>query len=86
MLGLAEVYACQDKHTELKSLLTELVDYPSVEVLLQAQLYFELGQVNGLTRLASLNAEPVMEDTILGDSGRTDWRHDRSRATLFHGV
>ena len=66
VLGLAEVYACQDKHTELKSLLTELVDYPSVEVLLQAQLYFELGQVNELTRLASLNAEPVMEDTILG--------------------
>ena len=34
--------------------------------LLQEQVYFELGQVNEAQRLASLNAEPVMEDTILG--------------------
>ena len=66
LLGLAEVYACQDKHSELKPLIAELADYPNVEVLLQAQLCFELGQVNALQRLANLNTDPPLEETILG--------------------
>ena len=70
ILGLAEVYACQDKHTELKELLKGLVEFPNIEVLLQAQLYFELGQEDDLQRLARLNGEDVLVQTILGLAAR----------------
>ena len=66
ILGLAEVYACQDKHTELTELLKGLVEFPTIEILLQAQLYFELGQVDELLRLARLNDEDILAQTILG--------------------
>lgn len=66
ILGLAEVYACQDKHTELKGILSELAGSPTIETLLQAQLFFELGQIAELQRLASLNDNPTIEHTVLG--------------------
>lgn len=65
-LNLAEIYACQDKHAELTEQLKHLVESPSVEPILQALLYFEIGQFTELQRLADFSSDSAIEQTMLG--------------------
>lgn len=78
LLCLAEIFACQDKHPELAEQLKALEPHYSVEPLLQALLYFELGQFEQLQRIADLIDDPEVEQTLLGMSA--ELRGDMSTA------
>lgn len=66
LLCLAETYACQDKHSELKQQLKALEPYSSVDPLLQALLYFEIGAFEQIQRIADTIEHPNVEQTLLG--------------------